>query len=364
MEFLKNFFKKPKTRRIIVISFIAIIGIIITFLTTNLFLFYNRNIKDDGVKLYYDFKANTVMAYEDYSDIDISEQFLSYGISYGIDVSEWQGKINWEKVKKTGISFAMIRCGYRQTEGSKIHEDVRFRENIEAATNAGLKVGVYFFGTAKNEAEALEEAEFTINLIKDYNITYPVAYDAETFNKGRLKNVSYSTITDNILTFTETVGSYGYETMVYSYYDALINMLDMGKFDGKLIWLSHFSPTTGYIGNYNMWQYTSEGHVDGINTNVDINISYFKFVENEEDIVANPNYKSVEEKVDITDDRIKVIKNSTLRTTPTNELPNKYGNITKGTVLIRTGISEHFSRVNYNGRNVYISNKDIEQISD
>ena len=362
MKFLNN----PKFKKICITTFIAIIFIFTAFLTTNLFLFYNKNIKNREVKLYYDFKPNTVTVnnFLNYSNTDISEQFLSYGISYGIDVSEWQGSINWEKVKKTGISFAMIRCGYRQTEGSEIHEDARFKENIEGATKAGLTVGVYFFGTAKNEKEALEEAEFTINLIKDYNLTYPVAYDAETFDQGRLQNIDYSTISNNILTFTETIGSYGYDTMVYSYHDAFIYKLDMGKFDGKLIWLSHFSPTTGYNGNFNMWQYTSEGHVDGITTKVDLNISYFKYVDNEEDVTINPNYKHANDiPVTLIDDSIKTTSKTTLRTSPTTSIPNKYGYINKGITLKRTGYTEDFSRVNYNGRTLYISNDDLVLIN-
>ena len=230
MNFIKRILSNKKLVRIITITFMTIILLLIGFLTVNLFIFYNKNIKksSDGDLLYYNFKPNTIALSKnavDYSNVDISEQFLSYGISYGIDVSEWQGDINWDKVKKTGISFAMIRCGYRQIVGNNYYEDAKFKQNIEGAINAGLSVGVYFYGTAKNEQEALEEAEFTVNLIKDYNITYPVVYDAEVFNRGRLANVSYSTITDNILTFTETVGSYGYETMVYSYYDAFMNML-------------------------------------------------------------------------------------------------------------------------------------------
>lgn len=366
MNLLKTLFNNKKVIKYITISFMSIILCLVLFLTVNLFVFYNKNIKksDDGTILYYNFKPHTIAYYQkypDYSDVDISEKFLSYGISYGIDVSEWQGNINWEKVKNTGISFAMIRCGYREIVGNNFYEDAKFRKNIEEATRVGLQVGVYFYGTARNEKEALEEAEFTVNLIKDYNITYPVVYDAEVFNRGRLVNVSNSTITDNILTFTETVASYGYETMVYSYYDALTNILDTGKFDGKLIWLSHFSETTGYTGNYNMWQYTEEGRVDGISTNVDLNISYFQYVDNEEDIVPNPRYKNIkDDDMMACLDEVKTVKNSVLRSTPTSSLPNRFGRVNRGTVLKRTGYNDDFSRIDYNGRIVYISNDNIE----
>lgn len=352
--------------KIITISFMFIVFLLVGFLTVNLFLFYNKNIKKTsyGTPLYYEFKPNTIVAYQnhpDYSSIDISEKFLSYGISYGIDVSEWQGDIDWEKVKNTGISFAMIRCGYRQIVGNDLYEDVKFKQNIEGAIASGLQVGVYFYGTAKNEKEAIEEAEFTVNLIKDYNITYPVVYDAETFNRGRLARTSYSDITNNILTFTETVSSYGYETMIYSYYDAFTYMLDTGKFDGKLIWLSHFSETTGYTGNYNMWQYTESGRVDGIKTNVDLNISYINYVDSEEDIVVNPHHKEINDKDMIKiNDKVKIKNKATIRSTPTDAMPNKFGTVKKGEIYSRTGYNEHYSRIDYNGRIVYISNEDID----
>lgn len=362
MEIIRNILENKKLVKIITIVFMTIVLLIIAFLTVNLFLYYHNHKEPKQVPLYYNFGPNTVSyaMKEDITHDDISEQFLSYGISYGVDVSEWQGKIDWEKVKATGISFAIIRCGFRQTHGSEIKEDANFRDNIEGAISAGLKVGVYFFGTAKNEKEALEEAEFTINLIKDYNLTYPVVYDIETFNDGRLKNVSYSTITDNILTFTETVGSYGYETMVYSYHNALTYMLDTGKLDGKLIWLAHYVDKTNYKGNYNIWQYTSSGRVDGIRTNVDLNVSYFTYVDSESEIVENPNYvKNPEVQLTPVSERVQVVKNTMMRTGATTDLPNRLGTIPKGTILIRTGISEEFSLIQYNGRSAYVLNKDI-----
>lgn len=362
MKYLKKIFSNEIYVKRITYATVIVISLIVTFFTYSLFDFYKTNIKSDGVKLYYEFGPNT-LSYsfdEEAESIDISEKFLSYGISYGIDVSEWQGEIDWNKVKATGISFAIIRCGFRQTHGSEVKEDQVFRKNIERATKAGLKVGVYFFGTAATEEEAIEEALFTVNLIKDYNITYPVVYDIETFNEGRLKNVSYSTITDNVLAFTETVGSYGYETMVYSYHNALSYMLDTGKFDGKLIWLAHYADKTNYKGNYNMWQYTSEGKVDGINTKVDLNVSYFTYVDDESKIVANPAYVSAPE-VEFTneEERVRIIRDTTARTGPTSEIPNKLGTIKKNTVTLRTGKSERFSRIIYDGREVYVLNDDV-----
>lgn len=368
MKRLKELLKKQKPITIVAFIFLGILLLAVIFLTINLLFFYNKNIKQDkSAPLYYDFGPNTVeYAFKDSNvDDDISEQFISYGISYGVDVSEWQGNIDWEKVRATGISFAIIRCGFRQTHGSEVKEDANFRDNIEGAIKAGLKVGVYFFGTAKNEQEAIEEAEFTINLIKDYNLTYPVVYDSESFNTGRLKGVSYSTITDNILTFTETVASYGYETMVYSYHNALTYMLEMGKLEGKLIWLAHFVDKTNYKGNYNIWQYSDHGRVDGIKTNVDLNISYFTYVDSEEQIVENPNYVYPPKIETVTtNDRVKTTKDATMRTSPTTEIPNRLGTIPKNAILLRREKGEIYSLVDYKGRSVYIKNEDIDIASD
>jgi len=361
---IKSFFEKVtsnrKLIRIVTPFILATVFMSFAFLVVNVFLYYAANKNAEDIPLYYNFKANTVKSSSDMSflDADISEQFLSYEVSYGVDVSEWQGNIDWNKVKATGISFAMIRCGFRQTVGSEVIEDSKFRENIEGATAAGLKVGVYFFGTAKNQDEAREEAEFTINLIKDYNLTYPVVYDFEVFNRDRLAGVDNATITDNILTYTETVGSYGYETMIYSYHDALAHMLNTGKLEGKLIWLAHWVDKTNYRGNYHMWQYTDKGRVDGIRTNVDLNVSYFTYVDSEEEIVDNPNYIDAP-KVAMAGvfETVKTKSNATMRTSPTTSMPNKLGTIPRGTILNRTGVSDDFSEVEYNGRIVYIENK-------
>lgn len=360
-KLIDKIISSEKAQKTIIYSFLGIVLLIVFFLTISLVDYYQINVKNQKeTQLLYVFEPNTIRYNYETSNInaDISEQLLSYGISYGIDVSEWQGNIDWEKVANTGINFAIIRCGFRETVGSEIKEDAAFRKNIEDATRAGLKVGVYFFGTAKNEEEALEEANFTINLIKDYNLTYPVVYDIESFNEGRLRNVSYSTLTDNILTFTETVGSYGYETMVYSYKNAFTYMLDTGKLDGKLIWLAHYVDETDYKGNYDMWQYTSKGRVDGISGNVDLNISYFKYVDNESLIVENPNYKKAPEIIfEAVNEEVITKKNTPMRSSATLEMPNSLGSLPKETSLLRTGISTDFSKVLYNGRVVYIENE-------
>ena len=351
---------KLDTNIIISIS-VTIIVLIVCFFLYSLINFYVKNVRNTFGKPIYSFDYSTYSYRNlDYIDQDIRELYLSYGISYGIDVSEWQGSIDWEEVSKTGISFAIIRCGFRGIKGSQIYEDAKFKENMEGAIKAGLNVGVYFFGTARNNEEAIEEAEFVISLIQDYELSYPVVYDIETVNEGRLKGVRTESITDSILTFTETVSQYGYDTMIYSNKNTFTNKLYTGKFAGKLIWLAHYVPKTNYTGEYNMWQYTKEGKVNGIKGNVDLNISYFKYVKEEEEIEENPTIKQIPYvEFEEIDELITLKKTIHYRNSASIDIPNIEGEIKKGTIIRRTGISELISRIEYNGKNYFVSNKEI-----
>ena len=143
------------------------------------------------------------------------KQYETSGTSLGIDVSKYQGNINWSKVKQDGIDFAIIRVGYRGYGTGKIVMDPYFKKNIEGALANNIHVGIYFYSVAKNEMEALEEANFTINAIKNYNITYPVAFDLEDFNRHRLAGVSYDQLNKNAITFLNRIQSAGYTAMHY-----------------------------------------------------------------------------------------------------------------------------------------------------
>lgn len=360
---VRNFFRKLNKKKLVISLFLTALVFSVTFLTLGLIKFYqNKVIDEDNAKLFYTFKPHTLRTYNTslINNSDLDEKFLSYNVSYGIDVSEWQDDIDWKAVASTGISFAMIRCGFREIDGNNVKEDGRFRENIKEAREAGLNVGVYFFGTARTQAEAVEEAEFTINLIKDYDINYPIVYDAEVINRGRLEGVDYSTLTDNILAFTDTIESYGYTSMVYSYSSALTYYYDTGRLDGKLIWLAYYGDFADYNGNYNMWQYSDQGRVAGINAYVDLNISYFTYVDKEEDIVANPNYRTAPatEFTSVNED-IRVKADTVLRSSPTTSIPNKVKTLSAGTTLKRIGVSPEFSKVLYNGKVMYILNKQV-----
>lgn len=206
-----------------------------------------------------------------------NQMFQNEGVtSRGIDVSAHQGKINWAQVAASGVDFAMIRVGFRGQTSGGIYEDAYFKTNISGAIANGIKVGVYFYSTAINENEALEEAVWVVKKISTYRITYPVVYDFEDFNAKRCANVGGAQATSNALTYLSFVQSNGYEPMMYANKSDITNRLSRGAFQMKF-WLAHYTTKTDYAGNYQMWQYTSKGSVPGISGNVDMNIAYFSY---------------------------------------------------------------------------------------
>ena len=195
----------------------------------------------------------------------------------GVDVSGWQGKIDWQALKNTGIDFAMIRVGVRKISDGEIVEDSYFRYNIQQANYYNVPVGVYFFSSATNEYEVLEEATFTLNLIKDYQITYPVAYDFESFESGRVSKISDEIINYNALVFLDYMKAHGYNGMLYGNKTAMEMRWDLSRFGNYKTWLAHYMDGVSYKGIYDMWQYTDIGRVEGILANVDLNEAYFAY---------------------------------------------------------------------------------------
>ena len=197
--------------------------------------------------------------------------------SKGIDISSWQGEINWEKVKNSGIDFVIIRCGFRHQIADDVNEDKRFKYNISEANKYGIPVGVYFYSTAITQKEVLEEASFVLNLIDDYEVIYPVVYDFEMFNSGRTKGVSDEIINENALTFLSYIEEHGYKGMLYTNYRSATKHWQMDQYQDYKIWFAQYIDKATYEGKYEMWQYADTGRVDGIIGNVDLNESYITY---------------------------------------------------------------------------------------
>lgn len=193
----------------------------------------------------------------------------------GIDVSKWNQTIDWEAVKEDGVEFAIIRCGYRGSSTGYLIIDPLYEENIIGAINAGIPVGVYFFTQAVNEVEAVEEASMVINLIAKYDVDYPVFLDSESAGgNGRADNLSAEQRTKNHKAFLQTIASAGYAAGIYGSTNWLNGRVDMSELSSYNTWLAQYADVPTYEGYYHMWQYTSKGRIEGISTNVDLNLSY------------------------------------------------------------------------------------------
>ncbi|MCH5274551.1 MAG: glycoside hydrolase family 25 protein [Lachnospiraceae bacterium] len=218
-------------------------------------------------------------AIDDVDNTEITEQRTLPGQAVlGIDVSKWQGEIDWNMVKDAGIEYAIIRCGYRGSVTGSLVEDPYFEQNIRGATAAGVKVGVYFFTQAVNEVEAVEEASMVVSLIRDYDITYPVFIDTEgAGGNGRADGLDVETRTTVCDAFCRTVENAGYQAGVYASRNWYNNRVDASSLEKYVIWLAEYRSAPIYQGYYQMWQYTSRGSVSGIAGNVDLNISYLGY---------------------------------------------------------------------------------------
>jgi lysozyme len=211
--------------------------------------------------------------------LDSRSRMRYSGESYltGIDVSEHQGDVDWEKVAADGIDFVMIRIGYRGSTAGSIYDDEYFKENISGALAAGLKVGVYFYSQAVNTAEAAEEADYVLQAIKPYDVTFPVVFDWEIVggSEARTYTVSRAVITDCAKTFCRAVEDAGYDAMIYftqylGYRKYILRQLTDYEF-----WYAEYEEKPRIIFDFDMWQYSSTGSVDGIAGDVDLNI-YFR----------------------------------------------------------------------------------------
>lgn len=213
------------------------------------------------------------------------QEAATNSIDMGIDVSVHQGKIDWKKVADSGIKFVMVRVGYRTIVDGTLTEDPNARYNMKNAAANGIGVGVYFYSTAITTDEARAEADFVANIIKDYTISYPVAYDCEGFrsDKSRQKGLSASDRTDIACAFCKAIADKGYTPLFYG----SKNDLSDGSWKTSTIdkyykvWVAQYpskpypeTSKTSYTGKHVMWQYTNKGSVSGISGNVDLNISY------------------------------------------------------------------------------------------
>lgn len=217
--------------------------------------------------------------YGNTTKVKISITQIKKKILNGIDVSVYQGTIDWTKVSKSGVDFAMIRAGYRgYGDKGVLVEDSMFSKNVLGAKTNKIDIGIYFYTQAINVEEAKEEAKFVVNLIKKYgmDVKYPIAIDTELspIGTGRADGISKEKRTEVVKAFCETIKQLGYKPMVYASKYWLYDNLNVQQISQYDTWLAHYTDKTDYKYSYTMWQYTSTGNVDGITGNVDKSYCY------------------------------------------------------------------------------------------
>ena len=219
---------------------------------------YERLVEENGYKYYTDAKGRIIS-------------------TIGIDVSEYQPSVDWQQVKNAGIDFAIIRVGYRgYGEEGRLVEDAMFKSHIEGALEAGLEVGVYFFSQALNKAETIEEAEFVMDRIRNYEITYPVVFDTEEIKEetARTSDLDKEQYTQNCITFCDAVKDAGYTSMIYANMKWMAYTLDLEKLTNYAKWYADYEPKPQCPYEFQMWQYTEKGQVPGVDGNVDLDVCF------------------------------------------------------------------------------------------
>ena len=196
---------------------------------------------------------------------------------FGIDVSSYQQNIDWQAVKADGVEFAILRIGYRGYETGQLTEDKYFRRNLEGAKAAGIETGVYFFSQALTSEEALEEAEYVINLLAETGaeLAFPVVFDWEfptDEDPARTDGMAGEIQTACCRAFCDRIREAGFKPMYYSTINTAIFRYDMGELSDIPLWLADYNRTCNFTYDYKMWQYSCSGVVDGIEGLVDFNI--------------------------------------------------------------------------------------------
>ncbi len=298
---LKEFISKNKIYLIISIVCIILIIVSLYFIVNNLKesseptiseIISQENIQTEPVRTpkKHNYNLNNIKSESGWKHYYEKGKLASY---YGIDLSYYQKEIDWELLKSEGISFVMLRIGYRGYESADLFIDKHFYEYLEGAEKAGIDVGIYFFSQALSVKEAIEEAEFVVENLKGYEITYPVAFDWEPVEKesARTSLEGFPEMTESCIAFCEIIKAAGYTPMLYANKSQLLEQYDILQLEQYDIWLAEYdNERPEYPYQFAMWQYTSEGEVEGIEGDVDLNICF-------KDYTCEPIETSVSEKI-------------------------------------------------------------------
>lgn len=279
------------------------------------------------------------------------------GIANGIDVSKWQGDIDWEKAKAAGVDFAIIRCGVGMDMESQ--DDPKWKYNADECTRLGIPFGVYIYSYATNVERAESEAAHVLRLIKGYDLDYPVYYDMEDSSVLQSTNYDAKKLAEIAQAFCDEIKAAGYEVGIYSNTNWFTNYLTDSAFEQWPRWCAQFGVSCTYTGNYTMWQCSEEGKVDGISGNVDLNIDYgtSSFVPGQK-----PEPTKTYTKYKVTGDAVNY------RTGPGTSHTSA-GKLNKGTIIeVEDGYSQVSGNITWyrfkmNGNEYYISAGYLEKVT-
>ena len=213
----------------------------------------------------------------------VSDGVVTYGkdgctLSRGVDVSEYQGEIDWEAVAASGVEFAIVRVGWRGYSGGTLNEDTLFRENIEGAKAAGLRVGAYFFSQAVSVLEAAEEAVYTAALLEGYALDLPVFFDWETIgtDSARTDGLDAAAVTACCKEFCHLLESAGIPSGVYTYIPAVYYKYELDALKGMTVWMGDPGSWPEFYYEHSIWQYSFTGSIPGIEGDVDLDVMYIR----------------------------------------------------------------------------------------
>lgn len=202
---------------------------------------------------------------------DIVSKHKNESTKIGIDVSSWQGEIDFEKIKNAGVEFIIVRVGGTKGTNGAYFLDKQFKRNMEEANQYGIDVGIYFYSYSDSLEGAKKDAEWVIEQIRDYKVTLPIAFDWEEWAYFNDYNMSFFGLTNMADVFLSTIEASGYQGMLYSSKLYLEKVWLETDYD---IWLAHYTGQTNYEGPYKIWQLCDNGKIDGIDGFVDINVMY------------------------------------------------------------------------------------------
>ncbi len=240
---------------------------------------------DKGKKTYYEILKDVPK-----NDYDLQNELINENgtLSYkdnkreaikGVDLSKYNGSVDFTKLKESGVSFVMLRLGSRGYGTGKITLDEKFVEYAQNAQMAGIQIGAYFYSQAVNETEAVEEANYIVGAVSGFGVKYPIAIDIEKVegDEARTDKLTSEERTAVVKSFCDAVKGYGFKPIIYASKEMLVAGLDLEKLTDYDVWLADHNTPTDYPYRFSMWQYSKTGHIEGITGDIDLDLSFINY---------------------------------------------------------------------------------------